>query len=405
MTRTLWRKLWRDIRANRGQTAALVLLIALGIASFMAMIGAYRDLSLSYEHTYEQLKFADLTIKVLGAPQTVVDEIAQIEGVQAAMGRYVVDTGYDAGETTLRARLIGIPDEHRPAVNDLLLLEGRYFEPGETGVALLEKHFAEAHNIHPNDTITPILNGQSVPLKVVGIVASPEYLIVSPSRYELIPANRTFAVIFTPLNDLQRRLEVGQTINEIAVRIDDNADLAAVEQRLREHLAPYGLVESITRDEQPSHAALQLDIDGFRQMAYAIPVLMLFVALMALSMLVGRLVHTQRPLIGVMLAFGHTRQTVLRFFLLLALTIGVLGAAAGIALGVPLGTALTSAYAHELGIPLVKTRPHPDAMLLAVALSLLTATLAALSPARRATQVEPATAMRQDPALSVVAVR
>jgi len=242
-------------------------------------------------------------------------------------------------------------------------------------------------------------------LKVVGIVASPEYLIVSPSRYEIMPANRTFAVIFTPLDDVQRRLAIGDTINEIAVRLDTKADPALLESRLRKNLAPYGIAEVITREEQPSNAALQLDVNGFRQMAYAMPALMLFVALMALSMLVGRLVHSQRPLIGMMLAFGHTRRTVLRFFLLLALTIGILGAVAGIVLGVPLGSALTSIYTRELGIPLVKTRLHPDAMLLAVALSLLTAILAAIAPVRQATRVEPATAMRQDPTLSVVVAR
>ena len=120
-------KTLRDLRKSLAQSVALVLIVGLGIACFTALVGAYRDLGTSYNHTYDRLHFANVTFAVASAPQGVVDNIAAIDGVSAVSGRLMVDTGFvlpaDAARnagTPIRARLIGIPSDHHPAVDDVL---------------------------------------------------------------------------------------------------------------------------------------------------------------------------------------------------------------------------------------------------------------------------------------------
>jgi predicted lysophospholipase L1 biosynthesis ABC-type transport system permease subunit len=66
---TLLLKTLRDLRASLAQSIALIVIVMLGVASFAATVAAYRDLDTSYNRTYDELLFADVTFAVQGAPQ------------------------------------------------------------------------------------------------------------------------------------------------------------------------------------------------------------------------------------------------------------------------------------------------------------------------------------------------
>ena len=406
------RKVLRDLRARLAQTIALVTISALGVASFIALVGAYRDLGTSYNRTYNQLKFASATFAVDSAPQSVLAEVASVNGVESVTGRLILDTGFilpaDAPENAgqpIRARLIGIPPDAHPAVNDVLVLAGRYFRPGDGGAALVESHFAEIYELGPGDTVTPLIRGQETSLPVLGTIASPEYLIVSPSRQDILPSARTFAVLFVPLPALQDLAGAGDSINNLAVRFNPGANQDAALGQIQSLLEPYHLRATTLRADQPSNAALQLDLEGYREIAYLMPTLILLVAAISVYVMLGRQVYAQRPQIGLMKALGFSDRAVMSHYLALALVIGLAGSAVGVLAGLPLVRFITESYATELGIPLVQTRFYPDLVAAGVLLSLFVAILAGLGPARRSARVQPAIAMRQDPASALVSGR
>jgi putative ABC transport system permease protein len=86
----------------------------------------------------------------------------------------------------------------------------------------------------------------------------------------------------------------------------------------------------------------------------------------------------------------------------MALAIAVLGSIIGAAGGIPLNRAVTTAYAGELGIPLVTTHLNLDLVAVGVVASLLVAVLAGIGPARASARLEPARAMQLNPAESLV---
>lgn len=401
-------KTLRDLRASWAQTIALVVIVMLGVASFGAAVAAYRDLDTSYNRTYDSLLFADVTFAVGGAPQSVVAEIRQIEGVEAVAGRLVVDTGLELPERggevldPIRARLIGLPAPQRAEVNDILVLEGRYLGSPDEAAILLDTHFAEYFGVGPGDTVSPILGGTPVELPVVGVVASPEYLMPNPSKQEIIPSARSFGVFFLPLEVLQERLGAAGTVNDIAVRLQKGADEPAVVKRVQDRLAPFGLTATTLRVDQPSNAGLTADVEQFRDAAYLMPTVILLVAAISVYVMLGRQVRAQTPHVGLMKALGYSDRAVRGHFLLYALVIGVIGSAAGALLGLPLGSWITKAYAAELGIPIVEARFYPDLILGGAALSLGATILAAVVPARGAARLLPAQAMRFDPAIAQV---
>jgi len=393
----LLRKTVRDMKASWAQSLALIIIVALGIASLVAMAGAYRDLSSSYQRTYNELHFADVSFTVQAAPESVLDEVAAVSGVKAAAGRLVVDSGYELPNgDPIRSRLIGAPPGHQPSVNALYIREGRFLNEDDRDAALVEAHFADYYKLKVGDQVTPIIQGHKKPLTIVGIVSSPEYLAVSASKQDFLPSPRTFAVLFVSLPELQGWVGKKGQINNFNVLVQPDADREAVIKRIEPILTPYKLIETVVSEDVPSHAALKLDLDGFQESAYFMAFLMLFVAAMAVYAMLSRLIWSQRPQIGLMKALGYSDRAVMGHYLTMALVIAVLGSILGVILGLPLSYATTSAYAGELGIPLVQSNVYPDLILIGVVMSLLFAVLAAISPARASAHMPPAAAMRVD---------
>ncbi len=395
--RLLLRKTLRDMKSAWAQSVALIIIIALGIASLVSMAGAYRDLSSSYQRTYDELHFADVSFSVQAAPEDIVKEVARVPGVEAATGRLVIDSGYELpGGDPIRSRLIGVPPGKQPAVNALYVREGRFLKETDTNAVMVESHFADYYDLKVGDQVTPIIQGHKKPLTIVGIVSSPEYLVVSASKQDFLPSPRTFAVLFVSLPDLQSWMGLTGQINNINVLIQPKADRDAVIASIEPLLRPYRLIETTLAEDVPSHAALQLDLDGFKESAYIMAFLMLFVAAMAVYAMLSRLIWSQRPQIGLMKALGYSDRSVMGHYLTMALVIAVAGSILGVMAGLPLGYATTSLYAGELGIPLVQSNFHPDLVLIGVLLSILFSVLAALSPARTSAHMPPAFAMRMD---------
>ncbi|MFZ2098168.1 MAG: FtsX-like permease family protein [Anaerolineales bacterium] len=397
-------KTMRDLRASLAQSMALIVIVMLGVASYGASVAAYRDLGTSYQRTYDQLKLADVTFTVQAAPESAANDLRKIEGVQAVAARLVVDTGMEwtqaNGQTQepIRARLISIPVGQHPEVDDVLLLKGKYPDTASGASVLLESHFSNYYHLIPGDTITPILNGQPTNFKIIGVVASPEYLVVSPSKQEILPSVRSFGVLFVPQSELQSQLGLVGTVNNFAVLLQPGANRTDVVNAAQALLAPYGLTDTTLQEDQPSNAALSADLGGFREIAYLMPLVILLVAAASVYLMLGRLVRAQTQQIGLMKAIGYTNRSVLWHYLLFALVIGVLGALLGALLGLPLGYAITKSYATELGIPIVASHFYPDLILEGVLLSLIATILAAIGPARGALRQSPAQAMRLDPA-------
>ncbi len=392
--RLLTRKTLRDLHRSPAQTAALIGVLALGVTTFVAAIGAYLDLDASETRTFDQLRFADAWFELIPTDAGIVDEIAAHPGVAAANGRLIVDTGLPVDERDrVRARLIGTPPLPEP-LNDVEIIEGTpRSQPGEV---LVERHFAQARSIVIGDTITPTVNGQPLPLRVAGTVASPEYLQVTPDRFELLPAPSSFAVLFVDLTELQQASGQADLVNDVAIRLDDGAPGTVIEE-LDVALRERGVLRQTTRrTEQATYAALEQDLTAFRSIAVAMPTLILLAGIVSVSMLLGRIVRNQQPLIGVTKAIGYPDTTVLRHYLTYALVLAAAGSAVGVVAGTALGAVITRGYAAELGIPFTDTSFHPVIAVIATTLTVLAATGAAARPAWRSARLPPATAVRVD---------
>ena len=397
------RLILRGLLVHKVQFTALAIIVLLGTALFVTMVTAFDNLDESYQHTYAELRFADYTVGVQSAPQETAAAVRRLENVAAAEGRLVLDTGLlREGNHSIHVRLIGLPLDRHPAVNDVLVQQGTYWTPQDRNVVLVESHFAKFHQLSPGDRLTFATPQGERELRIQGVAASPEYLINAASKLDILPSARRFGVFFMPLPQLQALFGLEGQINDVAVTVRDSAGREATIAATEALLQPHVLTQTVRQEEQPSNAALQLDLQGGEELANILPTLVLIVAAFSIFITLSRMVEAQREQIGLFMAMGYSRGTVLRHYLAYAALIALVGSLAGVALGLWLGAGLTGVYADTLGIPLIEHKLQVLPPIMAAVVSIVFALIAGLVPAWRSARMQPAAAMRRDPQVALV---
>ncbi len=399
-------KLWRDIRHQKWQFTALVVVILVGVLSYGGMMGMIDDVEASLDRTLDELRFQDFVVTLQGtAPEEVVQDVAGVENVQAVTGRLVMDTGLEISEDNqARARLVGMPTTAQPPVNQLYIQEGRYLQEGDGLVAVVDHHLTEYYGYGPGALLHPIVNGERLDVEIVGLAVSPEYLMAVASAENVLPLPSGFAVLFMPQAEVQGLFGAEGTINELNIRLvnrsPDEVDRAIAQ--VEEALGGAQIRSVVKRADNPSYSLLRLDLEGGREMMGMVPTMFLVIAAMSIYVLISRMVQAQRPQIGVLKALGYSRWAVTRYYLLHSALIAIIGSILGFALSYPVGQAFAQAYAAEFGLPFVTATFHLAAGLEAVGITLVVALLAGLFPAWTSARIAPAQAMRFDPSVALV---
>lgn len=385
---TLRRKLRRDIRRQLGPFVAVVVLILLGSALFVASYDAYRNLDRSYRSLFSQLRFADVTIAG-GDARQIAQQVAAVDGVTTVTARTVTETPVRIGDHKLIGRIVGAPVDGPAAINRVTVVEGARFSSASDGV-LVEQHLAHHVGLHPGDQLQ-IRGPQGWrDVEVRGVAASTEYLWPARSRQDLFPAPDSFGVVFAP-QPLVEELASGP--NETLVRVDDSRREQVIAD-VRGAATAAGAASVTTREQQASNAVLQEDIEGFQGLAVLFPLLFLSGAAMATAVLLRRRIAAERTIIGTLRACGLGRRQVLAHYVGYGLTAGTAGSLLGVPLGLLAARELTTAYTGALDLPATINAMYAESIVVGLAFGVLTGGIAAWLPARTASRLAPGEAMR-----------
>lgn len=387
----------RDIRRQRWQFLAVLVTIALGVMLFATSYDAYLNLEASYNGTYDRLRFADMT--VTGAREGFVDEASAIAGVAVVEARRQADVPFRVGDDlTFLGRVVGMPVDGQPEINQIDVTAGRYLTADDPTGVVIETHMADSFGLQVGDSFT-VVAGVPVDLEVVGIAVSAEYLWPARNRQDIFPPPQTFGVAFIDeslLADVTSAAVADQTLFVYS----DDADVTATDAAITAAAEAADAADVQTQADHPSNSTLQLDVQGFQQLAIAFPALFLLAAGMAAYIVLTRIVFSQRGQIGTLRASGVSRKALRRHYLSYGVILGLAGAVIGLVLGMAMAWGLTGLYTDALGIPDSVRELHPITPIVGMLFGLAAGTLAALAPARTVFKMSPAEAMRGDPPVS-----
>jgi len=137
------RKLLRDLLAMKGQALAIAMVVAAGVAMYVMYLSTFDSLYRTRDAYYEQQRFGDVFASLKRAPQRVADQIAAIPDVSAVETRVVsnVTLDLDGLDEPASGRLVSVPADRRPRVDDLFLRRGRWIERGRSDEVMASEGF------------------------------------------------------------------------------------------------------------------------------------------------------------------------------------------------------------------------------------------------------------------------
>lgn len=177
----------------------------------------------------------------------------------------------------------------------------------------------------------------------------------------------------------------------VLLRTEPGADVAAVQAAVTDAVAPYADTQVLTADELTESIAGE--VDQFLLMVTALLMLAVVIALMGIVNTLALSVFERTREIGLLRAVGMTRSQVRRMVRWESVVIAGIGAVTGSAVGLVFGVALVTALDDEGVSQLSVPWSRLGVYVLAAAVA---GVVAALGPARRASNVDVLTAVKTD---------
>ena len=386
-------KLLRDFQRLWLQGLAIAMVLACGVAILLTAFGMHTALEDTRDAYYERNRFAEVFVDTRRAPDRLLPEIREIEGVVAAEARVQGIAMLDLpGQTDLAmGQMLSWPEGGEPLLNVPILRTG--LPPEQPGEVMVTTAFAEANGFDIGDQFHANINGQRRQLTISGTARSPEFIYtIGPGA--LMPDNAGFGIIWMTEAEMQAAYDMAGAFNHVALRLMPGAVEEDVIDRLDTLLDPYGGLGAYGRDGQISDSFVATEIDQLRGMATVVPPIFFAISAFLVGMVMSRIVALDRAEIGLLKALGYFDLEISLHYLLLAALIAVIGVALGWGGGTLLARGMARQYAEFFDFPYLIFRVPAWIYAMSGLAALLTTMIGALRAALMAARLAPAVAMQ-----------
>ncbi|MCP4547928.1 MAG: FtsX-like permease family protein [bacterium] len=386
---------FRNLRANKGRSGLVILGVALGVTTLMAMVSIIEGFKGKLESEIMSTDTTQIYVtrddpfqddeEVRNRPRLEIDDMEAIEESCPSVGKvlYYADFGSVARHGSDKASMMnvrGATQNYQEVMNDWVE-EGRFFSPAEyaTGKNVCVIGRAPADNMFGGrDPIgLKIRVDEYQEFTVVGILAETESIFGSLATNYLVIPFSTFRKHFT--------FDYRPVIIAFP-EDDDNLGKAQEEMetllRIRHKLTP-GQKNDFNISTQDQVMDFTRQITG--------PLTLVGLVLASIGLMVGGIgvitimlvsVRERTREIGIRMAVGGTRQDIMQLFLVEAATLTGLGGAVGVVTGLILG------FTISLFAPVSASVPVPY-VLGALLVSTTTGIFFGLYPAIQASRLDP----------------
>ena len=293
--------------AHKGQFIALIVLVAIGIMSFVTFQNGYYNLKASLDHAYTTLRFADFTVRVERMPLTAARAVERIPGVATARVRTVERRRTRARRTgTRRPRASSARPDRRRSSTPSTSRQGRFPADAARDEVLLSTQFATDTDTRLGDQLTLLVGGRAQARPRRRYRHRPREPVRHAERGRPCPLPAPSRSSTRPRAGSSSLFGTAHSGNDIAVKAQPGVDLDDLAEDVEDELRPYGLVSTALREDMPSYAGLESELEQNRLMARSLPVLVLAISSMSLFIALSRLVQAQRGEIGLAKALGYS---------------------------------------------------------------------------------------------------
>jgi len=387
--KTLNIKVVRAILGLKSQSITIALVVASGIAMFIASRTAYDSLWDARDIFYSNTLFAEGFASSKPAPEILERRIRNIPGVQDVRLRIVHESVIDFPEEELPSagKFVSITE----GMNELTITEGRM--PVTNEEVVLSESFARANHLLPGKKLAAILEGKRKFLNVVGIALSSEFVYIFRSSSPL-PDPKHFGILWMKKEALEAAFQMQGAFNDVIFTFSKDANRKSTLKLLDHELEGYGGLGAYDREKLPSHSFLRDEFKQLRTTAYAMPMIFLGVAAFLLHIVSTRIISKEREQIATLKAVGYSDLTIALHYVKILTIISSVGAILGILMGIYFGDAMLALYGEYYQFPNLKLLIDPILILQGFGVGMLFGIMGGLFSIRSVLKLNPAQAMR-----------
>ncbi|MFP3907654.1 MAG: ABC transporter permease, partial [Acidimicrobiales bacterium] len=392
-----------NLRARKLRVLATSLAVLLGVAFMSGTMVLSDTMGRSFDELVEEV-YADTSAVVrgeaafdspdpFGAPsrplveETLVDEVAAIDGVVAAFGlvegyaQIVGTDGRPLGDPGMAAPTFGVAWPENDLFNPLTVIDGRGPRSGDE--AVIDKASADAGDLSVGDTTIVLTAAGPSPITIVGIARWGD--ADSPLGASITAFTPTYA---------QELLASPGRVNQVQVVAADGISEEEVRDRVAT-IVPDGLEvvtgAGIVAEEQGEIREL---ISFFGTFMLTFAIVALFVGSFIIYNTFSILVAQRNREMALLRALGASRRQVLGALLLEAAVVGAIASVLGLVAGVGVARLLEALLAGlGMEVPAGGVVVTAGTVAAAVFAGLVVSVAAAVIPARRASRIPPVAAM------------
>ncbi|TAL10419.1 MAG: ABC transporter permease [Chloroflexota bacterium] len=375
----------RTLTARPLRSLLTILGVALGVGVLSASLTLGAGLEAAINRTVRDLVGnADLRVSAFlerGLSDATVEAIRTMDGVSVAapiVERRTFLSGV-SGTNPGTVTVVGIDPTTYPTVHPLELVGGALLLRADERSAVITEALATAEGYALGSELTVLGAGAPTHLRVVGIVAGSGPIAEAGGR-----------TVFVPI-DVARTIFRLTGVTRVDVVLADRTPSQAAADRLAEVITTEPYVLATPADLA---AGLRASTADFQATTAWLAAIVLFVGAFLIINTISMTVSERAREVGLLRAAGATRGQIIRFVLVGAAILGVLGSLFGLLVGAGLGALMANSIRALTGFAAQVDPLSAGSLALAFLVGLGVTTAGAMEPAIRASRISPVEALR-----------
>lgn len=374
---------WRFLTSSKGQTILIVLGIAIGVSVQVFIGSLIAGLQQSLLDTAVD-RSSQITIRPserdgrIADYELIVQDIKTAESEVTAISPVVDSSAFIlANDSTFPILMRGFDFDSADGIYKIneSIIEGSLPSGDEV---LAGKEFIEEAELKLNDTVTILTpQGSTREVTVSGIF-----------DLGVTTLNKNWALAETSL--VQSIFDYGDEVTAIEAQVADVFTADVIADRIAATLPNSLKVENW----KVLNASLLSGLNGQSISSLMIQIFVLVSVVLGIASVLAISVAQKSRQLGILKAMGIRDRIASLIFLVQGFILGVFGSILGVGMGLGLALAFTKFAVNPDGTPVIDLFIDPQFIVLSALIALLSATLAALIPARSSSRLQPIEVIR-----------
>ena len=403
-----YKKIFRDLYKNKSRSFSIIILIFLSftIAGIYVQPGAVLDA------TYSQMKIdtnkSDVILDMFPFTSDIFNESIlnnwidtyKVKDVQPRL-LFKADIEID-NSIKIKSHIIGLPDNYRPIVNDIITPNNDYFTYNQQE-AFIEKSYVETYDISQNSQLNVSVNENNLKANFSIIFKnkanSIEYPFIETAGggYERSTlAQQLFVMsVFVKISYLQQMLFSGNEVyNQICITFTNPSNKINFINNLRKDNSTFSLY---IKDILNPTDILEETTNIMYLVGWMIGLLIFIISLFLIYTTLSRFIEEQKPQIGTLKALGYSNLFIVWHYTLYGLIMSLIGSTLGLLCGIVIGSLIVDPFIGiSFSLPYIVYTIPIFHYLLAFTIITICATLVCLLESLSSVKITPQTAVRPE---------